>query len=81
MLGLMVNEIEQKELEYVIKRELDEILFDLQDERLDHLVKRAMDERYKILFNLFKRIAPASECLVYMRSTTTVKKKNNSSSH
>ena len=68
MLGLMVNEIEQKELEYVIKRELDEILFDLQDDRLDPLVKRAMDERYKVLFNLFKRIAPAHECLAYMRS-------------
>ena len=68
MLGLMVNEIEQKELEYVIKRELDEILFDLQDDRLDPLVKRAMDERYKVLFNLFKRIAPAHECLAYMRN-------------
>ncbi len=74
MLGLMVNEIEQKELEYVIKRELDEILFDLQDDRLDPLVKRAMDERYKVLFNLFKRIAPAHECLAYMRSIPKVKK-------
>ena len=34
----MVNEIEQKELEYVIKRELDEILFDLQDDRVDPLL-------------------------------------------
>ena len=74
MLGLMVNEIEQKELEYVIKRELDEILFDLEDDRLDFLVKRAMNERYKVLFNLFKRIAPAHECLAYMRSIPTVKK-------
>ncbi len=74
MLGLMVNEIEQKELEYVIKRELDEILFDLQDDRLDPLVKRAMDERYKVLFNLFKRIAPAHECLAYMRNVPIVKR-------
>lgn len=74
MLGLMVNEIEQKELEYVIKRELDEILFDLEDDRLDPLVKRAMNERYKVLFNLFKRIAPAHESLTYMRSIPTVKK-------
>lgn len=74
MLGLMVNEIEQKELEYVLKRELDEILFDLEDDRLDPLVKRAMDERYKVLFNLFKRIAPAQECLAYMRSIPAVKK-------
>ena len=75
MLGLMVNEMEQKEIEYVIKRELDEILFDLQDDRLDLLVKRTMDERYKILFNLFKRIAPAHECLTYMRIFLNVKKK------
>jgi hypothetical protein len=76
MLGLMLNEMEQKELEYVIKRELDEILFDLEDERLDPLVKRAMDERYKIVFNLFKRVAPAHECLIYMRNTQVVKKKS-----
>ena len=68
MLGLMVMKSNKKELEYVIKRELDEILFDLQDDRLDPLVKRAMDERYKVLFNLFKRIGPAHECLAYMRS-------------
>ncbi|USK60028.1 hypothetical protein [Peribacillus asahii] len=77
MIGLMINEIEQKELEYVIKRELDEILFDLQDDRLDHLVKRAMNERYKILFNLFKRFASEHECLIYTRSTPMNKKKGN----
>jgi hypothetical protein len=75
MIGLMLNQMEQKEIEYVIKRELDEILFDLQDDRLDLLVKRTMDERYKILFNLFKRIAPAHECLLYMRNISAVKKK------
>ncbi|MBA9029372.1 hypothetical protein [Peribacillus huizhouensis] len=68
MIGLMVNEMEQKELEYVLKRELDEILFDFQDARIDAFVKRAMEERYKILFNLFKRVAPSSECMKYVRS-------------
>lgn len=75
MLGLMLNENEQQEIEYVIKRELDEILFDLEDDRLDSLVKRAMEERYKILFNLFKRLAPAHECLAYMRGTSKIEKK------
>lgn len=75
MLGLMLNENEQQEIEYVIKRELDEILFDLEDDRLDPLVKRAMEERYKILFNLFKRLAPAHECLAYMRGTPKIQKK------
>jgi hypothetical protein len=71
MLGLVINEKEKKEMEYVLKRELDEILFDLQDERIDHIVKRAMEERYKILFNLFKRVAPAIECMKYMRTKQT----------
>ncbi|OIK04090.1 hypothetical protein [Bacillus sp. MUM 13] len=69
MLGFVINEKEKKEMEYIVKRELDEILFDLQDDRIDHIVKRAMEERYKILFNLFKRVAPSNECMKYMRIT------------
>ncbi|MCA1042189.1 hypothetical protein LCM00_22065 [Bacillus infantis] len=66
MLGMLINERELKEMEYLIKREMDEILFDLKDERIDHIVKRAMGERYKILFSLFKRIASENECIKYM---------------
>ncbi|RUQ24157.1 hypothetical protein ELQ35_22260 [Peribacillus cavernae] len=73
MLGLVINEKEKKEMEYIVKRELDEILFDLQDERTEHIVKRAMEERYKILFNLFKRVAPARECLRYTRTKKAFK--------
>ena len=67
MIGLLINEREVKEMEYLIKREMDEILFDLRDERIDHIVKKAMEERYKILFTLFRRVAPPNECLKYMR--------------
>jgi hypothetical protein len=67
VLGFLVNQKELKELEYLLKREMDEILHDLQDSRIDHIVKRAMDERYQILFNLFKRVAPPTECTKYMR--------------
>jgi hypothetical protein len=66
MLGVLINEKELKELEYLIKREMDEILFDLKDERIDHIVKRSMRERYQILFSLFKRVASPTECLKYM---------------
>ncbi|WP_057767252.1 hypothetical protein [Cytobacillus praedii] len=66
MLGMLINQKEQKEIEYLIKREMDEILFDLKDDRIDHIVKRAMEERYKILFALFKRVAAPNECLKYM---------------
>ncbi|MEH7383136.1 hypothetical protein V7138_21930 [Bacillus sp. JJ1533] len=68
MIGLLVDQKEIKELEYLLKREMDEILFDVGDARIDHIVKRAMEERYQILFRLFKRIADPTECSKYIRS-------------
>ncbi|MEH7352538.1 hypothetical protein V7150_03000 [Neobacillus drentensis] len=75
MFGLLINEKEVKEMEYLIKREMDEILFDLRDERIDHIVKRAMEERYKILFALFRRVASPYDCLKYMRRGKKDRKK------
>ena len=71
MLGILINQKEVKEMEYLIKREMDEILFDLRDDRIDHIVKRAMEERYKVLFTLFRRVASPNECLKYMRKDKT----------
>ncbi|PLT31370.1 hypothetical protein [Peribacillus deserti] len=68
MLGMLINEKEIREIEYLIKREMDEILFDLTDTRIEHIVKRSMEERYQILFSLFKRIADPKDCLLYMRT-------------
>ncbi|WP_080849007.1 hypothetical protein [Cytobacillus gottheilii] len=73
MIGFLINQKEVQEMEYLIKRELDEILFDLKDERIDSMVKRAMNERYKILFQLFTRIASPKECLKYTRSGSIYK--------
>jgi hypothetical protein len=67
MIGLLINAKEVKEIEYLIKREMEEILFDLEDDRIDHIAKRAMEERYKVLFSLFRRIADPVDCLKYMR--------------
>ena len=67
MFGLLINEKEVKEMEYLLKREMDEILFDLGDDRIDHIVKRAMEERYKVLFALFRRVASPHECIKYIR--------------
>ncbi|WP_010285150.1 hypothetical protein [Bacillus timonensis] len=77
MIGLLVDQIEVKELEYLLKREMDEILFDVEDARIDHIVKRAMEERYQILFRLFKRIADPTECSRYIRSKKLIVKKDN----
>ncbi|MFT8319513.1 MAG: hypothetical protein ABF649_01255 [Bacillus sp. (in: firmicutes)] len=66
MIGLLLNQTEVKEVEYLIKRELDEIIFDLNDERIDKSVKKAMMERYQELFSLLKRVAPPKVCLQYI---------------
>ncbi|MCM3034164.1 hypothetical protein [Niallia sp. MER 6] len=66
MVGLLLTQREVKEIEYLIKRELDEILLDLGDERIDIIVKKSMVERYKDLFSLFKRVASPKECMNYI---------------
>lgn len=58
--------MEQKELKYLLKREMEELLHDLDDYRIDHLVKRAMEERYQILFKMFRRFSCENECYKYM---------------
>lgn len=65
MIGLLVNHKEVKELEYLLKREMDEILHDIGDSRIEVIVKQAMEERYRILFSIFKRVATQKECGLY----------------
>ncbi|MCA1028684.1 hypothetical protein LCM23_21690 [Cytobacillus kochii] len=65
MIGLLLNGKEQQEIEYLLKREMDEILFDLEDERIADVVKVAMKEKYEILLSLFKRVVPADEYVHY----------------
>ncbi|MDP9743459.1 UNVERIFIED_ORG: hypothetical protein QFZ59_005289 [Bacillus sp. B2I3] len=78
MLGLLINNKEKMELEYLLKREMDEILFDLQDDRIDHIVKRAINEKYNILFRLFKRVSTEEEILMYMKGKSNLSKWNQS---
>ena len=66
MLGLLINEKEHKEMKYLVKRELEELLFDLGDSRIDQVVKEAMEERYQTLFQLLRRIATEKECIAYI---------------
>lgn len=68
MLGLLVTDMEKKEIQYLIKRELEELLMDLEDHRIDQVVKQAMRERYKTLFHLFRKVATEEECFQYMLS-------------
>ncbi|MED4346193.1 hypothetical protein [Heyndrickxia coagulans] len=57
MLGLVVHEKELLELQYLLKREMEEILLDLNDERIERVIKRAMKERYRILFKLLTKVS------------------------
>lgn len=68
MLGLLLNQNECKELEYLLRKELDEILFDLSDERLDSSLRKAMNERYQSIFKLFSRFAPSQTLSKYARN-------------
>ncbi|WP_144460795.1 hypothetical protein [Siminovitchia fortis] len=66
MYGMLITEQEKEEIVYLLKREMDEILFDLKNEHIEHIVKHAMEERYKILFALFKRVADHRDCMKYI---------------
>ncbi|CAG9622174.1 hypothetical protein [Sutcliffiella rhizosphaerae] len=68
MLGMLLNNKEVKEMEYLLKRELEELLHDFEDNRIDRVVKHSMEERYQILYKMFTRVAPPKECMKYIRS-------------
>jgi glutamyl-tRNA reductase len=68
MFGVMLNKKEVQEMEYLIKKELEELLLDLEDERLDGLVRRAMEERYQIIFRMYSRFAKPKELSKYIRN-------------
>lgn len=67
MLGLMLSTKESQEMEYLLKRELEELLLDLSDSRIDGIVKRAMEERYQMIFKLYKRFTTQKEYIKYVR--------------
>lgn len=65
MLGILFNDKECKELDYVLRKELDEMLLDLSDSRLDGDIKQAITRRYKIIFRMYARIASPKELSRY----------------
>ncbi|GIO39841.1 hypothetical protein J41TS12_47020 [Paenibacillus antibioticophila] len=67
MLGMMFNDKECKELDYVLRKELDEMLMDLSDQRLDQDIRRAIANRYKTVFRMYARFAPSKELSKYAR--------------
>ncbi|NMO97473.1 hypothetical protein [Paenibacillus lemnae] len=68
MLGMLFNEKECKELDYVLRKELDEMLLDLSDQRLDANIRHAIASRYKTVFRMYARFAPQKELSKYARN-------------
>ncbi|MHA7967248.1 hypothetical protein A7K91_14390 [Paenibacillus oryzae] len=71
MLGILFNDKECKELDYVLRKELDEMLLDLNDSRLDGDIKSAITRRYKIVFRMYARIASPKELSRYALKAKT----------
>lgn len=71
MLGMMFTDKECKELDYLLRKEMDEMLLDLGDRRLDRPVKEAISNRYKIIFRMYARIAAPKELSRYATGLKT----------
>ncbi|RJG19291.1 hypothetical protein ABU162_29200 [Paenibacillus thiaminolyticus] len=68
MLGFLFNDNECRELEYMLRKELDEMLFDLSDNRLDSEVRQAISRRYRTVFRMYARIASPKDLSKYARN-------------
>ncbi|MFD3271735.1 hypothetical protein ACE3MS_16580 [Paenibacillus dendritiformis] len=68
MLGFLFNDNECRELGYMLRKELDEMLFDLSDNRLDSEVRQAISRRYRTVFRMYARIASPKDLLKYARN-------------
>jgi hypothetical protein len=71
MLGLLFNDKECKELHYVLRKELDEMLLDLSDSRLDGDIKHTIVKRYRIVFRMYARMASSKELSRYALNIRT----------
>lgn len=68
MLGVLFNDRECKELGYLLRKELDEMLLDLGDQRIDSDIKLAIESRYKVIFRMYARLATPRELSKYARN-------------
>lgn len=72
-MGLLINDMEKREIGYLVKRDLEELLMDLEDERIDEVVKQSMRKRYLVLFKILQRVGTGEECLRYLLNKESFK--------
>lgn len=68
MIGFLFNERECRELDYVLRKELDEMLFDLNDKRMENDMKEAIENRYRVIFRMYARLASPKDITKYARN-------------
>lgn len=73
MLGMLFNERECKEFDYVLRKELDEMLQDLADHRLDGDIRKSIAKRYKIIFRMYARVATPKQLSKYAINLKSIK--------
>ncbi len=71
MLGILFNDRECRELDYVLRKELDEMLLDLRDTRIDGDMKTAIENRYKVIFRMYARLASPKDLSRYALNRKT----------
>jgi hypothetical protein len=54
---MLFTDKECRELGYMLRKELDEMLLEISDRKLEGPVKEAIVQRYKIVFRIYARIA------------------------
>ncbi|WP_425452783.1 hypothetical protein [Ammoniphilus oxalaticus] len=70
-MGFLFNQKECQELQYLLRRELEELLLDLGDKRIDGMIRMAMEERYTTVFKMYGRLASPTELAKYVRNKTS----------
>jgi hypothetical protein len=68
MLGFLFSERECRELDYLLRKELDEMIFDLKDGQISGEVRMAIELRYKTIFRMYARLASPNEISRYARN-------------
>lgn len=73
MLGILLNHDECRELNYLLRKELDEMLLDLKDDRLENHIREAIGARYRTIFRMYARVASSRELSKYAVQTDRFK--------
>ncbi|MNM78199.1 hypothetical protein D3C81_900910 [compost metagenome] len=65
MLGMLFSDQEGKELDYLLRKELDELALDLNDKRIDADIRVALKERFKRIYRIYARFGSKKELARY----------------